>query len=263
MHATIDTIAFRGRTTMQTTRLIPRWLGTIALVSGAWTATAFAQPCATDAECAPPLACRPGASTCSQSGSMDADGGMTVSDPVCVTEPAACTWVLVACQTDADCTQPSWTCMLLEGAQPTTHICFPRGIDCSVGAACPAGWSCVDFATVEEPDLAGMWTSTGSTKFCWPDVLSGVPHKTTPVDATQLGITGVAGGGSESPPRGTVDGGSAGGTGSDDNAPLPSPDKGSGCSMLGDGASLGLWLPVALVLLPRSRRCLRRRRQES
>ena len=139
--------------------------------------------------------------------------------------------------------------MLLEGAQPTTHICFPKGIDCSAGAACPAGWSCVDFSTVKEKDLAAMWTSTGSTKFCWPDVLRGVPDQTTPVDATQLGITGVAGGGTEGPSRGVADGGSA---------PQSSSDKGSGCSMLGQGASPVPWLAVAFALAWRVGRQRRR-----
>ena len=180
---------------------------------------------------------------------MSIDGGMTVSDPVCVTEPAACTWVLVACQTDANCTQPSWTCTLLNGAVPATNICFPKGIDCSTGAACPAAWSCVDFATVEEADMRAMWTSSGSTKFCWPDVLRGVPDKTTPVDATQLGITGVAGGGTEIPTRGVADGGSA---------PQPSSDTGSGCSIVGRGVGPGLWLAVAVGLAWRVGRKRRR-----
>ena len=234
---------------MQPTRFASCWLATIAFVIGARAATANAQTCTTDAECASPLACKPGATTCSGGGGMSIDGGMTVSDPVCVTEPAACTWILVACQTDASCTEPSWACMLLEGAQPATHICFPKGIACSTAAACPTGWSCVDFATVEEQDLVAMWTATGSTKFCWPDVLRGVPDKTTPVDATQLGITGVAGGGTETPVRGVADAGSA---------PQPSSDKGSGCSMLGRGAGPGFWLPVAVVLAWRVGRKRRR-----
>lgn len=237
------------------TRLACQSLGIIVLGIGAWVPIATAQPCTTDAECAPSLACRPGGTICSQSGSRSIDGGTTVSDPVCVTEPLACTWVLTACQTDNDCTQPLWTCMLLNGAQPTTHICFPQGIDCTAGAACPAGWSCVDFSTVKEPDLAEMWMSTGSTKFCWPDVLGGVPEKTTPVDASQLGIVGVVGGGSESTPRGVADGGSAGAVGglaqpgSDASVPVSTSGKGSGCSMLGGSdAPQVLWLPLALML---------------
>jgi hypothetical protein len=224
---------------MQLSHLASRWLGAIAFVIGAQAATASAQPCTTDAQCASPLACKPGATICSGGGGMSVDGGMTVSDPVCETEPAACTWVLGACQTDANCTQPSWTCMLLEGAQPTTHICFPKGIACATDAACPAGWSCVDFATVAEKDLAAMWTATGSTKFCWPDVLRGVPDKTTPVDSTHLGITGVSGGGTETPVRGAA-------------------DEGSGCSMLGQGAGPGLWLAVAVGLAWRIGRKRRR-----
>jgi hypothetical protein len=169
---------------------------------------------------------------------MSADGGMTISDPVCETAPAECTLVLTACQTDSQCTRPGWSCAPLEGAVPATSICFPKGIDCSAGAACPVGWSCLDFSTVKERDMADMWAATGSTKFCWPDALMGVPNGTTNVDATKAGVTGVKSGGTE-PTLGLPTG---------DSGTAPDPDTGSGCAMLGTGSRPGLWLCLALVL---------------
>lgn len=233
---------------MQMARLTSWWLGIIAFGMGAWAPSATAQSCTTDAECAPPLACRPGATTCTQSGSRSPDGGFTMSDPVCVSDPPTCTWVLTACQSDADCTQPLWACMLLVGAEPPTSICFPEGIDCSARQACPAGWSCVDFANVKEKDMREMWLASASNQFCWPDVLAGVPNKTTRVDSTAAR----SGGGIEGSLNGTADGGSAGGSlpipGSDASEPIVSSGGSSGCSLLGHCRAPGLWLPLAFGL---------------
>jgi hypothetical protein len=146
--------------------------------------------------------------------------------------------------------------MPLADAVPPTSICFPKGIACSASAACPAGWSCLDFAAVKEKDLAEMWTATGATKFCWPDVLAGVPNKTTRVDSTKTGVTAVRGGGSDGPTIGlgpTSDGGMA----TVDEAPVATAsdggtvrgsDKDSGCTMLGRGSNAGLWLCLGLAL---------------
>jgi hypothetical protein len=125
--------------------------------------------------------------------------------------------------------------MLLVGAEPPTSICFPEGIDCSAGQACPAGWSCVDFANVKEKDMREMWLASSSNQFCWPDVLGGVPDKTTRVDSPAAGT----GGGTEGSLSGAADGGAAG-----------------GCSMLGGAHAPGLWVPFALAL---ARRVGRRR----
>lgn len=225
---------------MHKTRSLLHTFALVALPLCASAAPAIAQTCASDTDCAAPLVCQPRGSICSQSGSMSPDGGMTVSEPVCEAGPTTCTWVLTACQTSSQCTQPGWTCMPLPDAVPSTSICFPKGIDCSGGRTCPAGWSCLDFATVKEEDMAEMWTATGSTKFCWPDALKGVPNGTTNVDATRVGVTGVKGGGTENPTIGlgpSSDGGSA-----------SSPDKSSGCAMLGSGSEAGLWLCLAAVL---------------
>lgn len=146
--------------------------------------------------------------------------------------------------------------MPLADAVPSTDICFPKGIACSANAACPAGWSCLDFATVKEKDLAAMWTDTGSTQFCWPDVLAGVPDRTTRVDSTKAGVTGVRAGGSDSPPVGlgpTSDGGTAtvGGKAvatASDGGTGPGSDKSSGCAMLGRGSHADLWLCLGVAL---------------
>jgi hypothetical protein len=179
---------------------------------------------------------------------MSADGGMTVGDPVCETRPAACTFVLTACLTNSECTQPGWTCLPLADAVPATNICFPKGIDCSTGATCPAGWSCLDFATVKESDMAEMWTATGSTQFCWPDALRGVPDGTTKVDATKAGVTGVKGGGTDNPTLGlgASDGGSVPVPAASDGGADPGSNKASGCAMV--SGSDPFWQPLALVL---------------
>lgn len=244
---------------MHNTRLVLRQSALVALAICASTSTALAQLCTSDAECAEPLVCRPGSKVCQQSGSMSADGGMTVSEPVCEASPAACTLVLTACLTSSECTQPGWTCLPLTDAVPATNICFPKGIDCSAGASCPAGWSCLDFATVKEADMAAMWTATGSTQFCWPDALRGVPNGTTKVDATKAGVTGVKGGGTESPTSGlgpASDDGSPSVLAASDGGTAPGSNKASGCAMVGGSGSL--WLPLALVLAWRLGR--RRRR---
>jgi hypothetical protein len=140
--------------------------------------------------------------------------------------------------------------MPLTGAVPATNICFPKGIDCSTGATCSAGWSCLDFATVKESDMAEMWTATGSTQFCWPDVLRGVPNGTTKVDATKAGVTGVKGGGTDSPTLGlggAIDGGSTSVPATSDGGTAPGSNKSSGCAMVGGSGSL--WQSLALVLV--------------
>jgi len=232
---------------MHAIRLASQWLGIITVGMGAWAPTATAQSCTSDSECAPPLACRPGATTCTQSGTSSPDGAFTMSDPVCVSDPPTCTWVLAACQSDAECTQPSWACMLLVGAEPPTSICFPEGIDCSARQACPPGWSCVDFANVKEKDMREMWLASASNQFCWPDVLAGVPNKTTRVDSNGARL----GGGTEGSLNG-ADGGRAGGglaiPGSDASVPVPSSGGSSGCSMLGPGRAPRLWLLLAFGL---------------
>lgn len=227
-----------------------RWLGIIVLGMWAWVPSAAAQSCAVDADCSPPTACRPGSTTCTQEGGILPDGGFTSSDPICVADPPTCTWVLTTCQTDADCTQPSWACTVLKDAKPPANVCFPKGITCPSGATCPVGWSCVDFASVKEKDLLGMWPTTGSTKFCWPDVIAGVPGKTMRVDSSQLGLTGGASE-NESGPRSVADGGTEGGSvtpGSDPAGPTSSSGASSGCSTANNERAPSVWPPLVLVL---------------
>jgi hypothetical protein len=92
----------------------------------------------------------------------------------------------------------------VEGASKT---CFPQGIVCAAGQACPTGWSCIDFATVKESSLADMWGPTGETTYCFPDVLRGVADKTTKVDSSGINPGNSGGEVSLPPTKGGPDGG--------------------------------------------------------
>jgi hypothetical protein len=148
-------------------------------------APARAQTCATNATCAAPLTCKPGSKICSSSGGTLPDGGTFTTEPVCENEPATCTWTLVPCTADSECTLAYWKCLALP-VEPVSRLCFPEGILCAAGQACPAGWSCVDFSAVAEKDLADMWNPNGQTQYCFPDALRGVADKTTQVDSTAV-----------------------------------------------------------------------------
>ncbi len=148
-------------------------------------APARAQTCATDANCAAPLTCKPGSKICSASGGMLPDGGTFTTEPVCENGPATCTWTLVPCTADSECTSAQWKC-LAPPSDPVPHFCFPEGILCAAGQACPAGWSCIDFSAVARADLADMWSPNGQTQYCFPDVLRGVADKTAQVDSSAV-----------------------------------------------------------------------------
>ena len=214
-------------------------------------APAQAQTCTTDTDCAVPLTCKAGSTSCTQSGGMLPDGGMFVSDPVCEVGPSTCTWSLVACTADSECTLAHWACLALP-AVGASSVCFPQGIVCAAGQTCPAGWSCVDFSTVAESSLADMWSPNGQTKYCFPDALRGVADKTTRTDSTGIN-PGVLGGGSESGGGGqatkaTSDGGSAN-TKSDVGDPLAAKTGSSGCALGGHGPAALPWcLLVGLVV---------------
>jgi hypothetical protein len=209
-----------------------------------------AQECSTNADCTAPLTCKSMGATCTQSGTILPDGGTYVSDPVCVPEPSTCTWTLVACTADSQCTQAQWACQALPSAG-ADKICFPQGIVCAAGQACPAGWSCVDFATVAENDLVDMWHPNGETKYCFPDFLRGVADRTTQVDSSGINPGGAGGAGTDV--RGSVDGGSAAGTGAGPTDKVSS----SGCAVGGHARTA--W-PCCLLAGLLAIRRLRRRR---
>jgi hypothetical protein len=212
-----------------------------------------AQECSTDADCTAPLTCKSLGATCTQSGSALPDGGMSVSDPVCVPEPSRCTWTLVACTADSQCTQARWACLPLPSAG-ADKICFPQGIICAAGQACPAGWSCVDFAAVAEKDLVDMWNPNGETKYCFPDFLRGVADKTTQVDSSGINPGEVGGAGTGGPVRGAADAGSAAGAGA---GPADKPSS-SGCAIGGHAHTA--W-PCCLLAGLLAIRQLRKRRE--
>ena len=231
-------------------------------------APAQAQNCTTDAECAVPLTCRAGGTRCSQSGGKLPDGGMFVSDPICVADPSTCTWSLVACTADSECTLAHWACLALP-AVGASSICFPEGIVCAAGQVCPAGWSCVDFSTVAEPTLADMWGPSSETKYCFPDVLRGIADKTTRTDVSGIN-PGDLGGGTESggsgKGTGVSDGGIANTSRADAGAQPTTSDTGnqptaktgsSGCALGGRGPAALPWCLLAGVV---AARLFRRRR---
>ena len=226
------------------------WIGLAGLVVGM--ASAQAQDCMTDVDCAVPLACKAGGTRCSQSASRLPDGGMLVSEPVCEAGPSSCTLTLVACATNSECTLAHWACLALP-AVGASSICFPEGIVCAEGQTCPDGWSCVDSSTVEESDLADIWNPNGQTKYCFPDALRGVLHKTTRVDSTGI---------SPGRPAGTESGGSQattapsnGGRASTDPSDAgdpPAPSTVPACGTLGGRSPVALpWCLVAGLVVAR------------
>jgi hypothetical protein len=223
------------------------------IVLGVTVAPAWGQQCSTDAECTAPLTCKSSGQICSGGAAVLPDGGTVVMETVCTPIPPICTWTLQACTTDSECTEAHWACMQLS-AEGASKICFPEGIVCAAGQACPTGWSCVDFATVKEKDLMAMWSPSGETKYCLPDLLRGVTDKTTGVDSSKVN-TGQQSGGSETPVKLGVDAGSTVGT---DEGVEPKKSS-SGCSLGGSGqAAAPWWLYAGLLALllagPRPRR---------
>jgi hypothetical protein len=209
-----------------------------------------AQECATNENCTAPLTCKSSGSICSQSGSRSPDGGMVVSDPICTPTPSICTWTLVACTSDSACTQARWACQQLP-AVGADKVCFPQGIICAAGQACPAGWSCVDFATVPQRDLVDMWNPNGETKYCFPDFLRGVANKTTKVDSSGINPGESHGSGSEGTVKSVADGGVAAAPG---DAPAATPSS-SGCAVGGHVHSAWAWCLLAgLIAFRRLRR---------
>jgi hypothetical protein len=171
-----------------------RLAGIVALATSAWAVPGRAQSCAADTDCASPLACKSPGMTCSQSGMKLPDGGMYVSDPVCQPLPTECTWVLLACQANAECTLPNWGCFLVPG-QTTVKTCFPKYITCSPTEPCPAEWLCIDSARVYKNNPLEVWgEDRGGPNYCWPSSLGGALAGSTRTDTSGLGLSSPDGG---------------------------------------------------------------------
>jgi hypothetical protein len=122
------------------------------------------------------------------------DGGMYISDPVCEPRPTECTWVLVACREDAECTIPSWGCFLVPG-QATAKMCFPKYITCSPSQPCPAGWLCIDSGRIYSNNPLEVWgQARGGPNYCWPSSLGGALAGGTRTDTSGLGLSTPDGG---------------------------------------------------------------------
>ncbi len=215
-----------------------RALATTALVSCAWTASAQAQSCAVDSDCASTLTCKQGAKVCMGGGGILPDGGTYVMDPVCENQPSKCTWTFVRCQADSECTQPNWACLTVPG-QSTVKTCFPKAIACSAAEACPTGWTCIDFTQVYDSDPLEIWAATGNN-YCWPDSLNGVLYREIGTDSSGLGLSGVSGGTDKSSTA-------AGTAGSSGTGSAPANGK-SGCAIGGRNTSAS-WTLLALAML--------------
>jgi hypothetical protein len=106
----------------------------------------------------------------------------------------------------------------------------------------------VDFATVRERDMAEMWNRSGQTKYCFPDVLRGVPDKTTRVDSS--GIETGAGRGSDG-----ASSGASGPVNTSATSPTSSTSKdSSGCSFSARREVAWPWCLAAALLAFRVRR---------
>ena len=235
--------------------LASRALATTALVTFAWTASARAQSCANDSDCASPLTCKQGAKVCMGGGGILPDGGTYVMDPVCENQPSKCTWTFVRCQADSECTQPNWACLTVPG-QTAVMTCFPKAIACSAAQACPTGWTCIDFTQVYDSDPLQIWAATGNN-YCWPDSLNGVLYREIRTDSSDLGVSGVSGGtdkGSSDAGRAVTLGGDGSGASSDAGKPGSSgtgsaPANGkSGCTIGGRNTSAS-WTLLALAIV--------------
>ncbi len=242
---------------MTMTSFALRFLGTMALVTCAWTAPTRAQSCATNADCTAPLTCKPGPQNCSGGGGILPDGGTFVLPTTCENEAAACTWVFVACQADSECTLPNWACLSIPG-QTVVKTCLPKYMTCSAAQACPTAWSCLDSNTTYHNDPVDLWGVARGTSYCWPDSLSGVLTGSTRTDSSGLDLTS---GGTDGQGRGIGDAavpislgdgesGTAGTNGSPTTTPAPA-SSGSGCTIAGQSATAAPFVLLALFGLLR------------
>jgi hypothetical protein len=230
-----------------------RLVGTMALLTATSSAPALAQACSTDANCTAPLTCKPGPTACEGGGGILPDGGTYTLPTTCQTQPATCTWVFSACQSDSTCSLPSWGCLTFPG-QSTVKMCFPKYIPCSASQPCPTAWSCMESTQTSSNDPGPFWGVVGAINYCWPDNLAGIFDGTTRTDSSGLGL---ASGQPLSLGGGAVDSGTASAPATQ---PAPASSK-SGCAIAGpsgDSAHLALFA-LALVGLLSLGRATRKR----
>jgi hypothetical protein len=219
-----------GGLAVRITSLALHFVGTIVLLTVALSSSALAQPCATDADCTVPLTCKPGAKSCEGGGGILPDGGMYTLPTVCQTQPATCTWVFAACQTDSACTLPNWGCLGFPG-QNSVKMCFPKYTACSASQPCPAAWSCIESTQARSSDPGPFWGMPGVSNYCWPDNLAGLFNGTTRTDSTGIGLS----------PSGTGEGtssGAAGANGAAGGQGKETGDAGTPLSLGGEGGSM-------------------------
>ena len=190
---------------MRIMSLALRLVGTMALLTAASSAPALAQACATDANCTAPLTCKPGPTACEGGGGILPDGGTFTLPTTCQTQPATCTWVFSACQSDSECALPNWGCLMFPG-QSTVKMCFPKYMPCSATQPCSTAWSCIESTQTSSNDPGPFWGVAGAINYCWPDNLSGVFSGITHTDSSGLGLTSAGTG------EGTSGGAGANGT---------------------------------------------------
>ena len=244
----------------------------MALVGLVWPQAALAkgQSCTEDSGCTLPW-------TCGSTYNLIYPPAHPDAGPVCMNGPKTCTWRLLPCQTNSECTQPQWACIHYPGGAGKNSICFPQDIDCSTGQACPANWSCVNVLDAMASDMYQMWKFSNEDRICWPDNLSAVVEGSIEVDFTFLDHTGdpcaqaTAKADAGAPP--IADAATSGPTTVDarlskdvatstigspkaDTGTAATPSSSSlGCSMLGSSGRAGTCWTLALVLV-----ALRRRR---
>jgi MYXO-CTERM domain-containing protein len=228
-------------------RLANLWLlGLVAVFTGSFLAPAHAQECTSNADCAAPLTCKAGASSCSQGGAFLPDGGVYVSDPVCTPGPSKCTWSFVPCQADSECTFAQWACLLVPD-QTVIKTCFPKAIACSAGQACPAGWSCLDLSQWKDGDEPlDIWNIKSGTQFCWPDSLKAVLDRSARTDGSGLNLP--SSGDSASGDGDSVGTSGAAGAPGSTKADSTSSSKGSGCTMASQAAPTHFGMLTIAVL---------------
>lgn len=267
--------------------------------SGTGTCVAKARACSTATDCPAPLVCQATGSTCSGGGSVGPDGTVTTTVDTCAPGPSVCTFVPVSCTATSSCVDPLYQCLTLSETTEcsgssgscsagdgglvcsppsppvcTTTVemdCMPKPIDCGAGQACPAGWSCFDFANYSG-GTQPVWSPNAFDKSCLPDgiILATQGHaagaggqvtsssgSTSTLDgsksadggvAISLGDAGVGQGGSVNPPVVNPGPGNQGNQAADAGTGTPVTTQGGGCAIGGRNAgSLSSWLMLAFI----------------